>query len=490
MLFQATADGIHWEFYIMKNNLLDRLRELSQSDYYPYHMPGHKRNALPGQDVQKLDITEIDEFDNLFHAEGILRECMNRAGKLYGSRETFFSVNGSTAALLIAISAAFYPGDRVLVARNCHKAVYHALELRRLKPIFFYPERNEETDTFQGIKAEEVKAFLESSDQSGEAPVKGMILTSPTYEGLVSEISGIAALLHERGAVLIVDEAHGAHFGFHEAFPESSISQGADCVIQSLHKTLPSMTQTALLHLCSDRVEGDRIRKYTGIYQSSSPSYVLMASMDSCVAYLEEMGETLFRDFAYRLELFYKRMEALTFLRVYHEPGRDPGKVVITCKRKGMGKYLYTRLREEFHLQPECCQLHFVLMILTLCDTEEGFARLEEALLLLDKELAGRQWEEACEFPVFYGKTERVYYAYEAVEMPMEQVILGESAGCVSGEYLYLYPPGIPFLIPGEVISEELTSALSELTEAGYEIQGPADYTGKQIRIIREKTDK
>ncbi len=469
--------------------ILKKLQNLSESDFYPYHMPGHKRI---GNDTFALDITEIDEFDNLHHAEGIIWEAQKRAASLYGAKESFFLVNGSTCGLLVAITAAFHRGDKVLVARNCHKAVYHAIELRGLEPVYLYPEVDDKYDMSVGIIAKQVLDALEE----GDSQIKGMILTSPTYEGIVSEIEQIAELLHQRDMVLIVDEAHGAHFGFHKDFPKSAVTLGADLVIQSLHKTLPSMTQTALLHRCSDRVELAKVQKYLGIYQTSSPSYVFMAYMDECISLLKDKGEELFDVFAGRLENFYKRCEA--FIRIRVRRTSDPGKIVISGGDFYSGKELYAILRERYHLQPEMCAGSYVLAIMTICDTDEGFERLYEALAELDGELdtkctkPGRNEnglmifnnEQKTLVSLLKERPVKKYNPWVLEDKLCEKIKLTEAAGRVSGEYIYLYPPGIPFIVPGEIISAEMVESLLELQAAGYELQGPVDQECKHLLVI------
>ena len=223
--------------------LIDDLEEYAQSDYYPFHMPGHKRKSLSFPNPYEIDITEIDGFDNLHHATGMIKEAEVRGAELYHSKRCFFLVNGSTCGLLAAISAATRRGDKVLVARNCHKAVYHALYMNELQAEYLYPSITK--NGIQGqITAEQVQESLYENPDA-----VAVILTSPTYEGIVSDVAKIAEVCHEHGIPLIVDEAHGAHFGFGGGFPENAVKLGADAVIMSLHKTLPSFTQTALLHL-------------------------------------------------------------------------------------------------------------------------------------------------------------------------------------------------------------------------------------------------
>ncbi len=477
-------------------SILKKLQTLSESDFYPYHMPGHKRL---GNETFALDITEIDGFDNLHHATGMIKKAQERAAKLYGSLDSYFLVNGSTCGLLAAIFASFRKGDKVLVARNCHKAVYHALELRGLKPIYVYPEIDEEYDISVGITAKQVDETIKQHNEyrmkMGPSigfheyydRIKGMILTSPTYEGITSEVKEIAELLHGQKMTLIVDEAHGAHFGFHEAFPESAVTLGADLVIQSLHKTLPSMTQTALLHRCSERVSVDKIQKYLDIFQTSSPSYVFMAHMDECVRMLEKQGTKLFQRFADRLESFYKSCEDLKHIKVRRTS--DPGKIVIKADVCS-GHELYNILRTRFHLQMEMCAGNYVLGIMTIYDSEEGFKRLLDALFRLDDEFAGLSVNKTKDdkkmtlASLLKERPHKLFQPCETETREFESVTLTKAVGRMSGEYLYLYPPGIPFIVPGEIFSADLVKGLKSLQKMGYELQGSSDQSGRTVKVV------
>ncbi len=473
-----------------------KLQTLSESDFYPYHMPGHKR--LGNEDFA-LDITEIDGFDNLHHATGMLKKAQERAAKLYGAKDSFFLVNGSTCGLLAAIFASFQKGDKILVARNCHKAVYHAIEIRGLKPIYIYPEIDEEYDINVGITVKQVAEAIKKHDEYRlneglkVSPlnlydrIKGVIITSPTYEGITSEIKEIADFLHESKRFLIVDEAHGAHFGFHEAFPESAVTLGADLVIQSLHKTLPSMTQTAILHRCSDRIELAKVQKYLSVFQTSSPSYVFMAHMDECIRMLEKQGPKLFQQFAGRLENFYKRCGELKHIKVRRTS--DPGKIVLKADACN-GREFYDILRTRFHLQPEMCAGNYVLGIMTICDSEEGYTRLIDALFCLDAEFdektlceTGRESRKTL-VSLLNERPKQLFLPYETETREFEAVTLSKAVGRMSGEYIYLYPPGIPFIVPGEIFTAEAVKDLKALKKAGYELQGMADMSGRTVKVV------
>ena len=292
---------------IENEKYLDRaLMEYCNSDAYPFHMPGHKRQTMGNWNCEAIDITEITGFDNLHHAEGILLEAQQRAAQTFGADESFFLVNGSTAGLLAAVCGTVKKGGRLLMARNCHKAVYHAVYLMELQTEYLYPEQTE--FGIQGsIAPEQVQRMLEQYPDT-----QAILLTSPTYDGVVSDIAAIAEIVHAHQIPLIVDEAHGAHFGFSERFPKKAISYGADLCIESVHKTLPAYTQTALLHYRKNPwVDLERVKRYLGIYQSSSPSYVLMAGIDRCTRILREQGTTLFAAFEQQLHDFYQSCENL-----------------------------------------------------------------------------------------------------------------------------------------------------------------------------------
>ena len=261
-------------------HLYDKLMAYSISGHYGFHMPGHKRNtALLGTGLPYgLDITEIDGFDDLHHARGIIREGQECAAKLYHADESHYLVNGSTVGLLSAILGSTRPGDRVIIARNCHKSVYNAIFLNDLKPVYIYPDMIPGTDICGPVSAAQAAALIREYPDA-----KAVIITSPTYDGIVSDVAAIAEEAHKNGIPLILDEAHGAHFGFHPYFPKNGNQLGADLVIHSLHKTMPSLTQTALLHMNGELADRDNVRRYLHMLQSSSPSYILMASIDQCI---------------------------------------------------------------------------------------------------------------------------------------------------------------------------------------------------------------
>lgn len=473
-----------------------KLEQYSKSDYYPFHMPGHKRAAVEHGNPYEVDITEIEGFDNLHHAEGILKEAQKRAAELYGARQSFYLVNGSTCGILAAISSSVSFGGRILMARNSHKAAYHAVLLRHLQVEYLYPKVMQ-----VGIQGAITPEQVEEAWQE-QGPFEAVFVTSPTYDGVVSDIEKIAEIVHAHGAILIVDEAHGAHFGFGKKFPISSVKKGADLVIQSLHKTLPSFTQTALLHLCSKRVSEDLVQRYLGIYQTSSPSYVFMGGMDRCMRLLQEQGQELFAAYEKRLERFYEETADLRHLRILNRTEAqqckkagelydwDYGKILIfTGKSSCSGEALYERLLQEYHLQMEMCTASYVTAMTSIFDSTEGFARLSKALHEVDASLAEFETESARQnfIQQLYRPLCTAVSMYEAME-EMETVRLpfGEAEGRISAEFLYLYPPGIPIVVPGERLEGWVIERIEACRRMGLRIEGLRDVAAAYIYVGKE----
>ena len=494
--------------------LLERLTEYAGSDAYPFHMPGHKRREIPDgipggfPDPYGIDITEIDGFDNLHHAEGILKDAMETVAAIYGADRSWYLVNGSTCGILSAVFAATENGGKILTARNCHKAVYHAICLNRLEAEYLYPEEITEFRINGGIRAEDVRKALEkdamrcagnSGDVRGKiTKIQAVLITSPTYEGVVSDIRAIADAAHEYGIPLIVDEAHGAHLEYADqchSFPKSALEYGADIVIQSLHKTLPCFTQTAILHVKGKLVDQDRISRYLSMFQTSSPSYLFMAGMERCIRYMDGDGRNEMIRYEKRLERFMERMEGLQVLEVLDREicgkyrtvaGWDPSKIVVSTMRAEdfHGEELAETLRRKYHLEMEMTAPEYVIAMTSLMDTEEGFERLGTALLEIDGALrrrmeSGRKEKAASETPE--GLESKLSHPVrrmlicEAMDADTERTAFQDTVGKVSAEFVYLYPPGIPIIAPGEVFTDAIVEKIMAYKAAGLLVQGPAD---------------
>ena len=474
--------------------LYQSLVEYQESDYYPFHMPGHKRNLekLPKWNPYGMDITEIDGFDNLHDAKEILSDSMKRVAKFRGAEESFYLINGTTCGLLSGIAACCNRGDKILIGRNCHKAVYHGLSTLGLVPVYIYPQSYQDFHINCGYLSENIEKMLTTHKD-----IKLVLLTSPTYEGVVSDIDTIAKIVHKYHIPLMVDQAHGAHFGMHKDFPKSAIELGTDIVVESVHKTLPAYTQTALLHIQGNLVNRRNIRKFLGIYQTSSPSYVMMAGIEWCQQYCAgKEGKRAFETYAKELYELRVQFKQFKFIKLFDPPkgvagckDYDAGKLVFGAVNNLMsGQELYDRLRDKYHLQLEMASLYYVIAMTSVMDRKEGFDRLLEALKEIDKELEQKysfirhkrevveqnffekkQDYDIIEYPI---KNQQIYIPFDGETAEGEWVSFHDSCGRISKSYLYLYPPGIPFLVPGEEINREMIEFAEECIGAGLEIKG------------------
>lgn len=498
--------------------LINRLAAYARSDMYPFHMPGHKRRTGPEDSFMNscvdsftnpfaVDITEIEGFDNLHHPEGILKDSMKWAADVYGADQTYYLINGSTGGILAAVCGSVPRGGRILVSRNCHKSVYHGICLNQLKTSYVYPQEIEGLGIQGGITAEDVDRML-----NRYMDTQAVLIVCPTYDGIVSDIEAIARIVHRAGLPLIVDEAHGAHFRYDAMFPVSALDLGADVVIQSVHKTLPSLTQTALLHIKCNRPDGgcyadrERIDRYIHMVQSSSPSYVLMASIENSIY---QMEQTDMAPYGKQLHKLRRRLGQMRHLRLADtgligQAGirdLDISKIVVSTRgtclypaEDGLtgftGAQLDDILRREYHLEMEMCGADYVTAITTVMDSGEGLERLGDALTRIDSQLTDAGYKpdgrSGNQKSVYSMRCDTAISMGEAMEEKMASVGLEDSAGCISGEFVYIYPPGIPIVAPGEWISRPILEVILEYRDKGLPVQGPADQSLRTIRVVQK----
>ena len=382
------------------------------------------------------------------------------------------------------------------MSRNCHKAAYHGVFLNRLRVEYIYPQIIEEFGIQGGLVPEDVEKVLKTDHD-----IQAVLVVSPTYDGIVSDVEKIVEICHGCGIPLIVDEAHGAHFRYHKGFPVSALDLGADVVIQSLHKTLPAFTQTSILHVKGDLVDRERLEHYLQIFQSSSPSYLIMAGMERCLKFMEEKtemtgGRSRMDQFYHRLVELRKELGAMKRLRLLEEDSKgkngvydlDISKVIISARGTGInGEELGEWLRRDYHLEMEMCAAEYVTAITTVMDTEEGLRRLRNALLEIDGKLSDRVESQDCgkKNQRYELEPETVMSIADGWEQADKKISLEDSVGRISGEYIYLYPPGIPFVVPGEKISQEVVDLVKRYQKCGYSVQGMADQNCKEIRVVR-----
>lgn len=518
--------------------LENRLRKLALSDQYPCHMPGHKRStgivngaltvSIPRiGELYPLDITEIDGFDDLHCTDheqttGILSRIEERIAALYGADESYMLINGSTAGVLAAVSAALPEGGVLMTGRESHRSLYHAAYLRKLRLYYIWEAEISEYHIRAAVSPEDVEAMFRAVEEGGFPAVQAVFITSPTYEGICADVRKIADIAHANGVPLIVDQAHGAHFGMDERLPENAVSQGADLVIMSLHKTLPAMTQTAILHVQGDLIDRSMLRRFLRIYQSSSPSYILMASIDDCITRMERDAE----QWAHRvLELRRLIEEGCTELEHLYVPSwserMDPCKLLVISKDTRISGYdIYEYMRLEHRIQPEMAGESCVVLILTGSDTREGADRIVYAIRDADVGLpdgkrrtsgsgtgdqpdsqdhevedkddrAAENMDETVTERTPSGIETRLKGLFLAAEtwirvavdeaLPdgtlkgwdaeAEEVRLSEAEGRISAEFISVYPPGTPVVVPGEVITEEMKDRILRALSSGLNVQ-------------------
>jgi len=501
--------------------LYDKLTEYSKSDNYPFHMPGHKRQGDMGN-VFDIDITEIDGFDNMHNPEDIIKSVLDEISAFYESDRTYFLVNGSTGGILAAISSVVKKGGKILVARNCHKSVYNAIYLNELMPVYVYPDMVFDGKSKANIINGGISPMVIEENLRSDNGLQAVVITSPTYEGIVSDVKEIANICHKYNVPLIVDEAHGAHFDMHDYFPKSALSMGADIVVQSLHKTLPSMTQTGLLHVKSKLVEKKNLEKFLSIYQTSSPSYVFMSSIERCLDEIMKYGDLYFEKYVEMVESFRKDCRKFTHIKLLDSRIKGSGNifdmdrtriVIFSVGGKLTGKELYNRLVYRYHIQMEMAAPGYVIAITSVKDTKEGFSRLFDALTEIDREMRiGKNLSKATKAYALenYGGKSKAYSAnsvrgeespevratdsekdetklieeysdikavvYDRISeidnKETEYIGLANAVGKISADFVYIYPPGIPMVAPGEMINKSMVAVIENYLDCGFNVNG------------------
>ena len=500
----------------MEQPILSGLTAYNTEGCYPWHMPGHKRrlNTIFPDIVENpfsIDVTEVGDLDEFHDPHGIISEALNRAAEVYGSHKSYYLVNGSTCGIMAALSAVCRPGDKLIVARNCHKSVYNAIRLLQLRPIYLMTEWNEKLGMFGGVSPEQVRKMVKQY-----ADAKCVMLVSPTYEGVVSDVEKIAKIVHKAGVPLIVDEAHGAHFEFmsnvnetisttnYKNIPNPAIRLGADIVIESLHKTLPAMTQCAILHEKSNIVDTERLEEYLSIYQSTSPSYVFLATTEACIEKMNYERDGLFIIYKELLSEYRKRFAQLSHIHLVEESdfkkqsacGYDDGKLVFSVKDCGYerdgeiiamtGTKLGTILQEEYGQMMEMAAGNYVIAMTSVADSKEAFESLYLAMESIDAQLT--DVEQSADTILYKTLPEHKMNIAEAREHKRVDISFEDAIGKISGSYIYVYPPGIPIVTPGEVLSLDVMQEIKAAMDSKLNIKGiTMDEKGRSyVNVIRE----
>lgn len=416
--------------------------DLKKLDKYPFHMPGHKRNDKFGIIGSEIDITEIDGYDNLHSPAGSILEIENKLTNIYTAEKSFMLINGSTVGILSAILAVTKKNDTVIVARNCHQSVYNACLLNELNVFYIEPEYDEIHGFYKEITQTAVDAALLKHKNAA-----AVVITSPTYEGYISSISSPVPL--------IIDAAHGAHFGFSD-FPEYP---QADIVISSLHKTLPALTQTAVVNVYNKNYIA-KIKKYLDILQTSSPSYVLMNSVSKCIQ--------IIKDAPYLFDRLYKNLIDFYKIKLNHLElikSDDISKIIIsTAKTNINGIQLTEILRNNYHIECEMTSINYIILMSSIGDEQSAFERLKNALIEIDCSLKSSEIKKINKPPVPI----KINNQHEITKT--KKTALENSNGMTSGETIFAYPPDIPIIVKGEIISAEIIEYIHQCFQNGINI--------------------
>ena len=447
--------------------IIDMLKEHNQKEKISFHMPGHnKGRAFCGSIFASApflyDTTELEGTDALVKPEGAILEAEQMIASVYGAAHSFFLVNGSTGGILTMIYSAFRRGDIVLIDRFCHQSVLHACQLAGITPVYLMPEESALLGIPGVLSSETVQ---EAFKQYPEA--KGLVLTSPNYYGAAADLVAISQIVHTHGGLLLVDEAHGAHFPFSDRFPKTAMEQGADMSVVSLHKSMPSPNQTALLHI-ADSMNREEVRATLRMFQTTSPSYVFLAAMEEAVRYGKEQGRE-------------KTEEILRLLAPLNLPTLDdPMKRLPSFPKTGLsGDEIDAIFREKFGIYAELSTECGLLLMCSWFHNQDDMNRLQEAIHYCNN-LPGK------------GVTENktiIPFSSIAATMPLDAVYgaekicvpLSEAAGKICAKPVSAFPPCIPILLPGEVITEEQVKHLTELAKTGKTLTGMEN----GIRVIK-----
>ncbi len=479
--------------------LLSTLQLLANRGDAPFHTPGHKRGrssshrlrSLLGTSVFSADLPELPELDNLFAPQGVIQQAQELAAATFGAEQTWFLANGSTCGVLASILATCRPGDKIILPRNVHYSVISGLVLSGAIPIFIIPEYDPEFDLAHSITPAAVQASLVAHPDA-----KAVMMVYPTYYGVCGDVAAIAQLCHQHAIPLLVDEAHAAHFAFHPDLPRPALAAGADVVVQSTHKTLSALTQAAMLHVQGDRIDRDRLSQSLALVQSTSPSYLLLASLDAARHQMATQGKQVMQQtlaLADKARLAINQIPGLSSLNPEQaiSPGftaLDRTRLTVTVSGLGLDGFTADEILCAQGVIAELPSLQHLTFIITPGNTEADMERLVQGFMELQR-IGAAQPSDLLHnlrsfrpFPISPSLAISPQKAFHAStrRLPIQQAI-----NHMSAELVCPYPPGIPVLIPGEVVTEEAIAYLHQVRAAGGTISGCADPTLQTLKVIQ-----
>lgn len=478
----------------------EALRDYLKKDMVAFHTPGHKYGQgidpefieLVGRNTFRIDLCELPEVDNLHDPEHVLKEAMELAAQAYGVDESFFLVNGSTCGNNTMVLSVCDPGEKILIPRNVHKSVISGILLSGAIPVYITPTWDKELGIDHNVTPEDVEAAFQRHPD-----VKGLLIVNPTYYGVTCDIRTVASICHKYDKPLLVDEAHGPHLHFHPQLPVSAVDAGADLVVQSTHKIIAGMTQTSMFHVRHGRINIDRVRKVLQLLQSTSPNYVLMASLDTARRQMALHGRKLL---SHAIEIAEWARAELNKIPGVYCFGRErvgyPGfynldltKLTINVSRLGISGFdCLDLLNEKYGIQSEMATLTNVLEIVTFANPKQDLEKLVEAMRSIATEIHNKgvpkQMQPLVQQMDLPPLPEAVLTPREAFYAKTERVPFEKSAGRICTEIVSPYPPGIPILVPGERITQELVEYIKLVFRHGGFINGPEDIRLHTIKVV------
>ncbi len=464
-------------------NLKSNIDNHIKKEIYPFHMPGHKQNYNFFDDetlnkILKYDLTEIPTLDNLNYPEEVLLNLNDRISKVFGSYKSFLVVNGSTVGVIASILSTCNSDDFILASRNSHKSLFSAITLAKCNVEYIYPEVLH-NNIIGGVNPLDIENLILNNPK-----IKAVFITSPTYEGIVSDIKSISSITKKYNKILIVDEAHGSHFNLDNYFPTSAISLGADIVIQSLHKTLPSLTQTAVIHI-NEKAMKYNVSQYISMLQTSSPSYIFMYTVDKLIQDIEnkKLNYTLFiKNLEFFRKNFNEQIGVNKKIQLLETKSFDFDKSRLTfllnCNKSG--SEIDEILREKYKIQLEMSSNNHFIAISTICDTSLGFNLLFSALKEIDKSLSYKKtsYNNIC----YYNNIQKIKLGNISYTNTQDTNI-NNCENLICADFIVPYPPGIPFLMPGEVITNIHIQTIKDLSSKNINIIG---FTNNKIKTHRK----
>ena len=486
--------------------LLSALGDAARRPHAAFYTPGHRRGQGASPALQELlgaaalaaDLTELPELDNLFALEGVIGAAQALAAMAFGADQTWFLANGSTCGLEAAILATCNPGDTILVPRNAHQSIISGLILAGAQPVFLQPDYSEELGLVLGMAPETVARALTDYPES-----RAVLVVSPTYHGICSDLAAIAAITHQHGIPLLVDGAHGPHFGFHPDLPAAALSQGADLVVQSTHKVLGALTQAAMLHCQGERVDRDRLGRALQLTQSSSPSYLLLASLDAARHQLATDGDALLANGLALAQDLRQHIEQIPNLTVLSKPqllkypsvaDLDLTRLTIDVSSLGIsGLEADDYLHHQLGVTVELAELHHLTLIITWGNTSADIQRCYQGFCNLASRQARAPLVPQTKKRVNPSPSSRYSqpqlsprqaFFSPSITLPAEQAL-----GQPSAESISAYPPGIPTLLAGEIITLASLEHLKCLKHLGAQLSGCSDPSLATLKIVENRHD-